>query len=174
MTGQGNRGTRKGRKDTMMTRKLIGLVSGLVLLAASAFGATYTNFVGSATRLPWDRPGTVMVQNTMDFSVQNVATTDVVQVIGVPATGTVFCVCYDVLTTNINPSVDESFDIGDGGSTTRYKSAGSMQTTGPVVGSSTAYTYTANDTIDLVMYGTLATGKLRVWAYIGLPPKTTP
>ena len=153
----------------MKSKSLIGLVLAMVLACGMAFGATYTNFTGSGAVLPTGQ-GVVTVQNTINFATRPVATTDVVKVIGVPSGATVLAVGYSVNSTNA-PVTVSTFDIGDTGSATQYKSAGTVNTAGIVQASVTGKIYTAADALYLTFYGTITNGNITAWAVIAAPPR---
>lgn len=147
-------------------KKMIGVLMVLAIavatVAISAFAGTTNMTVGSTAFASKDASKSFVIENTIAFSSTVSPSGGVVQVLNVPADCVVMFVEYKVLTTN---ATSVTFDIGDGGSATRWKSNADANTAGAVLGTATPYLYTVADTIDITCDDAITAGTVRVRAY---------
>lgn len=120
--------------------------------------ATYSSSAVTAAG-PIRRDINGLTSRTVSFTTTaTIATGDVFEMVPVPKGATVIDFLVSART---SPGTTVPLNVGDGGSTARYLSAaawgGSTSVFRPLAGATRQYTYTADDTIDLVL-GTVSAG----------------
>lgn len=144
-------------------KALVVLVAAFCVVLAAKATLTNDVTVGSAAFSTTSLNKTFVIENTATFTTNvAAASNDIIRVLNVPADTVVMFVEYKVLTTN---ATSVTFDIGDDGSRTRWKSNADANTAGAVLGTATPYLYTAADTIDVTVDGEVAAGTVRVRAF---------
>ena len=133
----------------------------VAVLAYSVYAGTTNMTVGAAALAAKDMNKTFVIENTVEFNPTVSPSGGVVQVLNVPANTVVMFVEYDILTTNL---ITATFDIGDGGSATRWKSNAESLNSGAVLGTATPYLYTVADTLDITADAAITNGSVRVRA----------
>jgi hypothetical protein len=160
--------TTNERKIEMKKMKIVTMIVAMAVLAgALAYSATITNMTSTATSAVYRGPATYVAKATVNFATRGAVTSDVVQIISVPAGSTVLALCYEITTAS---AVDTTVDIGDGDSATLYASNASLTNDICAVGYSAGKIYDAADTIDMTMDGSPTNGIIDVWALIMTKP----
>lgn len=173
-----------------MKKLSILFVSALLAFAGlSAFAETYDLTVGDASGMADTFAGRhYVIEQSVDFSVQNVTTGDVVQVIDIPANVRVTAVQVETITAATqNTNTTQTFTVGDGTDPNGWVESISVVTTAkassaPVItctGTNVANMvvtvtpalglgkqYTSADTLDIVSAGVVVDGVLRVRAAV--------
>lgn len=142
--------------------KKILCILAVLAFAVSAYAGTTNMTVGSTALAHSDSTRSFVIANTITFNSTIAPTGGVIQVLNVPADTVVMFVEYDVITTN---ATSATFDIGDDGSATRWKSNADANTEGAVLGTATPYLYTVANTIDITSDAITAGGSVRVRAH---------
>ncbi len=148
-----------------MKKTLIALAA-LVAFVGASYAASTNIVVGGTAFGAKDSTKHFVIERTVDFAKYTgvTASNDVIAVLNIPAKTVVECVAYDVVTSN---AVDATatFDIGDGNSTARWVSNGTVDVTPGLVMSATAQAvYTVDDTIDVKVDAAITGGVIRVKA----------
>lgn len=169
-----------------MKKIIVALVSGLV--AFNVIAETYDLAVGdgSGFSATLSSPRALVVEQTLDFAVQNVTTGDVVQLIDIPANTYVLAVQAEVVSAATeNTNTTQTITVGDSdadgwitslstiavgdSSSAPTLTATSTSTSFPVsvtAAWSPAYGngkyYTSADTLDVTAAGVIVDGKVRV------------
>lgn len=109
----------------------------------------------------------ICVENTLDFSVTNVGSGNVVQALKIPANVRVIDCGFEVIVAEGSAA---SCDLGDSADPNGFDDAidlnasAILATTRGTDAYALGRRYTAADTIDLEVHGDLTVGKVRVWA----------
>ena len=127
--------------------------------------ATVSKVTGSTSGHPSTRRKPYFVENTLDLSLFDPASGDVIQALNIPAETCIINAGLEVLTAG---STSVTYDVGDGSDVDRYVD-GDTNATGhaaPVAhASNSGFVYGSADTLDVVTGGATDTaGKIRVYA----------
>lgn len=104
-----------------------------------------------------------LIEQVIDFSVNNASATDVLEVIPVPAMTSVLQVGWEVITAEGGTA---TIDIGDGDDDDYWKSAADANDATVMDVSGTAHHYATADTIDITCNNDMDAAKVRIWAIL--------
>ena len=147
-------------------KKTLIMIAALVAFVGVAYAASTNIVVGGTAFAAKDSSKHFVIERTIDFSLYSGVTTsnDVIAALNIPAKTVVDCVSYDVVTSNAVAAA-ATFDIGDGNSTARWISNGTVDASPGIVMSATAQAvYTVDDTIDVKVDAAVTGGVIRVKA----------